>query len=84
LPVISQWPLIGRSEELAVIADAARATGDRTRGIVLSGAAGVGRTRVAREAVAFLAAPTLPEDAGEVRSLKLHAELVWRGSIRGG
>ncbi|TCA59892.1 LacI family DNA-binding transcriptional regulator [Rhizobium leguminosarum bv. viciae] len=39
---------------------------------------------VAREAVAFLAAPALPEDAGEVRSLKLHAELVWRGSIRGG
>jgi DNA-binding LacI/PurR family transcriptional regulator len=39
---------------------------------------------VAREAVAFLASPALQEDAGEVRSLKLHAELVWRGSIRGG
>ena len=39
---------------------------------------------VAREAVAYLADPALPQDTGEVRSLKLHAELVWRGSIRGG
>jgi DNA-binding NarL/FixJ family response regulator len=50
--VIRQWPLIGRSEELAVIADATRATADRAGGIVLSGSAGVGKTRVAREAVA--------------------------------
>jgi len=49
--VIRQWPLVGRSEELAVIAEAARAPGDRARGIVLSGNAGVGKTRVAREAV---------------------------------
>jgi DNA-binding CsgD family transcriptional regulator len=52
LPVIRQWPLIGRSEELAVIAEAARATTDRAGGIMLSGTAGVGKTRVAREAVA--------------------------------
>lgn len=51
-PVIRQWPLIGRSEELAVIADATRSAADRAAGIVLSGAAGVGKTRVAREAVA--------------------------------
>jgi DNA-binding NarL/FixJ family response regulator len=50
--VIRQWPLIGRSEELAVIADATRATADRAGGIVLSGSAGVGKTRVAREAFA--------------------------------
>ena len=50
--MIRQWPLVGRSEELAVIAEATRATGDRARGIVLSGSAGVGKTRVAREAVA--------------------------------
>jgi DNA-binding NarL/FixJ family response regulator len=49
--VVREWPLVGRSEELAVIADAARASGDRARGIVLSGNAGVGKTRVAREAV---------------------------------
>jgi DNA-binding NarL/FixJ family response regulator len=35
-----------------VIADATRPASDRARGIVLSGAAGVGKTRVAREAVA--------------------------------
>jgi DNA-binding CsgD family transcriptional regulator len=50
--VIRHWPLVGRSEELAVIAEATRATGERARGIVLSGAAGVGKTRVAREVVA--------------------------------
>lgn len=50
--MIRQWPLVGRSEELQLIAQATRATDDRARGIVLSGAAGVGKTRVAREAVA--------------------------------
>jgi DNA-binding NarL/FixJ family response regulator len=38
--------------ELAVIAEATRASADHTRGIVLSGSAGVGKTRLAREAVA--------------------------------
>ena len=52
--MIRQWPLIGRSEELAVIADGTRASVDRARGIVLSGSAGVGKTRLAREAVAAL------------------------------
>lgn len=47
-----EWPLVGRSEELTVIADATGGAGDRARGIVLSGSAGVGKTRVAREAVA--------------------------------
>ena len=35
-----------------MIAEATRASADRARGIVLSGTAGVGKTRVAREAVA--------------------------------
>ena len=50
--MIRQWPLVGRSEELEVIAGATRASADGARGIVLSGPAGVGKTRVAREAVA--------------------------------
>jgi hypothetical protein len=50
--VIRQWPLVGRSEELRVIAGATRVAADRARGIVLSGSAGVGKTRLAREAVA--------------------------------
>ncbi|SEH49336.1 regulatory protein, luxR family [Mycolicibacterium rutilum] len=49
--MIRQWPLVGRSEELAVIAEATRSVGDRARGVVLSGAAGVGKTRVAFEAL---------------------------------
>ncbi|MEO3758646.1 LuxR C-terminal-related transcriptional regulator [Mycobacterium sp. B14F4] len=50
--MIRQWPLVGRAEELAVIAEAARDSAGHPRGIVLSGSAGVGKTRVAREAVA--------------------------------
>ena len=50
--MIRQWPLLGRSEELQVIAEATLATSVGARGIVLSGSAGVGKTRVAREAVA--------------------------------
>ena len=50
--MIRQWPLVGRSEELAVIAEATQAGAERARGIVLSGSAGVGKTRVAHEAVA--------------------------------
>ncbi|MDZ4232782.1 MAG: ATP-binding protein, partial [Dietzia sp.] len=50
--MIRQWPLIGRSEELTVIAGAARVGGGQARGSVVSGTAGVGKTRMAREAVA--------------------------------
>jgi DNA-binding CsgD family transcriptional regulator len=67
------WPLTGRSAELRSIAAALRRT-DRPRGLVLAGAAGVGKTRLAREtlelasrrgmttswAVATQAARTLP------------------------
>jgi hypothetical protein len=42
--------LVGRSEELQLIAEATRAVGDHARGVVLSGAAGAGKTRLAREA----------------------------------
>lgn len=45
-----EWPLLGRSEELRMVAAATRS--DRTRGMVISGPAGVGKTRIAREAVA--------------------------------
>jgi DNA-binding CsgD family transcriptional regulator len=50
--VIRQWPLVGRSEELDLIAGATRPTADGARGIVLSGSAGVGKTRMAWEAMA--------------------------------
>lgn len=53
--MIRQWPLVGRSEELATIAATTRPGAATARGIVLSGVAGVGKTRVAREAVARIA-----------------------------
>ncbi|MFC4945212.1 LuxR C-terminal-related transcriptional regulator [Pseudonocardia sp. GCM10023141] len=42
------WPLVGRAEELRLIGGPQR----RHRGVLLAGAAGVGKTRLAREAVA--------------------------------
>ncbi len=48
------WPLAGRREELALFEEALERAG--TSGVVLAGAAGVGKTRLAREAL--LAAQT--------------------------
>jgi DNA-binding CsgD family transcriptional regulator len=45
------WPLTGRAEELEVIADVLGADGPPT-GVVISGSPGVGKTRLAREAMA--------------------------------
>lgn len=45
------WPLTGRAEELEVIADVLGADGPQA-GVVIVGSAGVGKTRLAREAMA--------------------------------
>ena len=47
------WPLVGRAEELERLSRVRRA-GD-VLGVVLSGAAGVGKSRLAREALAAAA-----------------------------
>jgi DNA-binding CsgD family transcriptional regulator len=44
------WPLTGRADELRVVEEAMRRAGG-PRGVVLAGPAGVGKTRLAREAV---------------------------------
>lgn len=44
------WPLVGRDEELAFVADAL--VGDGAGGVVIAGELGVGKTRLAREAIA--------------------------------
>ncbi|MGV9868849.1 LuxR family transcriptional regulator, partial [Rhodococcus koreensis] len=48
--MISGWPLTGRAEELSLISEAIR--GGKSSGIVVAGAAGVGKTRLVREALA--------------------------------
>ncbi|MBW3665832.1 MAG: LuxR C-terminal-related transcriptional regulator, partial [Actinobacteria bacterium] len=45
------WPLVGRDEELSVIADLLGEPGPR--GVVISGAAGTGKTRLAQETLAM-------------------------------
>src|SRR5262245_6086695 len=48
---LSHWPLVGREDELAVAAAALTEHGS----VVLTGAAGVGKTRLAHEVVAHVA-----------------------------
>jgi AAA ATPase domain len=46
-----RWPLVGRAEELRLVGGAT-VPDDTYSGVVLAGAAGVGKTRLAREALA--------------------------------
>jgi ATP-dependent Clp protease ATP-binding subunit ClpA len=46
------WPLTGRAEELSLISRLTRRQ-DGPAGVVLAGAAGVGKTRLAREGLAL-------------------------------
>lgn len=52
--MVATWPLTGRAEELSVLSRLAH-RGDGPVGVVLAGAAGVGKTRLAREALAVAA-----------------------------
>jgi DNA-binding CsgD family transcriptional regulator len=46
---VPDWPLVGRTAELALLRDLL--TGPEPRGVVLAGASGVGKTRLGRECV---------------------------------
>ena len=61
-----------------MIAEATRAAADRARGIVLSGSAGVGKTRVAREAVAAVARVARADTGSSARHR--HAVFRWAPS----
>ncbi len=51
MDVATTWPLTGRAEELSLISGLTRRR-DGSAGVVLAGLAGVGKTRLAREALA--------------------------------
>ena len=76
------WPLVGRTEELRLI-DAAVTGADGYRGIVIAGAAGVGKSRLARRALA--GAPGRRESrwaraTASARALPLGAFAEWTDS----
>ena len=51
---MEHWGFVGRADELTRLA--AVVTGDSHRGLIISGSAGIGKSRLLREAVAFLPA----------------------------
>ena len=53
MPVQLSWPLVGREDDLELVGQALR---DGAPGVVVSGAAGVGKSRLAREALAAASA----------------------------
>ena len=57
-PVTTQWPLVGRGDELEVIAGARRQPG--CPGVIVRAPAGAGKSRLAREANAAATAEGLP------------------------
>jgi DNA-binding CsgD family transcriptional regulator len=76
------WPLTGRSEELRLISDAL--CGSDALGIVVGGAAGVGKSRVAREGLAAAALTGCETrwavGTSSARALPLGAFAAWVGS----
>jgi len=76
------WPLIGRAEEMGVIESALQAPD--TSGVVVQGAAGVGKSRIAREALQFATASGSEIrwvfGTSAARQLPLGAFAAWVGS----
>jgi DNA-binding CsgD family transcriptional regulator len=77
------WPLTGRSEELGSIAGAI--SDPDTSGILISGAAGVGKSRLAREALAAAEANGFETrwavGSSSARDLPLAAFAPWAGTV---
>ncbi|MBL7487764.1 AAA family ATPase [Frankia sp. AgB1.9] len=81
------WPLTGRRDELRLIETALRRSGGRAGGLLLAGAAGVGKTRLAREAAATArrrgVAVRWVSASATARRLPLGAFAPWLGGIEG-
>ncbi len=79
------WPLTGRGEELRLICEAL--ADDEQRGIIVAGEAGVGKTRLARDAVTVANGPwTVHRIAGTVsgQQVSLGAFARWAGDAETG
>ncbi len=63
-PTLPSWPLVGRGDELALAQESLR----RRSCVVLAGAAGVGKTRLAREVLAANAGGATPQWVAATRS----------------
>src|ERR1700730_16626399 len=83
------WPLVGRGRELRLVDEAVEGR-HRLKGVVLAGAAGVGKTRLAREAGATAAARgamcewAVPTASGATVPLAALAHLVPFARLPGG
>ncbi|CAN5888475.1 LuxR family transcriptional regulator [soil metagenome] len=79
----SGWPLVGRTEEIAEISGATSPEGPG--GLVLAGAAGVGKTRLAREAIGLARRSGRPSQwivaTGSSRSVPLGAFAEYAGNF---
>ena len=82
--VLLTWPLIGRSEEMQTIVAAVSAPG--LAGILVSGPAGVGKSRIVREAMSSVAPkgfePRWVVGTTSARNLPLGAFAPWAGIRR--
>src|SRR5262245_18651964 len=67
----AHWPLTGRAEEITFVSESLRMRG--AHAVVLSGAAGVGKTRLAREAL--LAAESAGYDSAWVTATEAAATI---------
>jgi DNA-binding CsgD family transcriptional regulator/tetratricopeptide (TPR) repeat protein len=80
------WPLTGRSEEMRLIETAL--VDPELSGIVVSGAAGVGKSRIAREALTCAESKAYTirwaVATSSARALPLGAFATWAGSANGG
>ncbi|MFC9553856.1 LuxR C-terminal-related transcriptional regulator [Rhodococcus sp. NPDC056960] len=80
----SVWPLVGRDEELRLI-NAAVTAADDYGGVVIAGPAGVGKSRLAREAVTHISPgrwlPRWARATASARALPLGAFAEWAGDL---
>ncbi|PBC35514.1 hypothetical protein CJ179_46390 [Rhodococcus sp. ACS1] len=83
-PNASMWPLVGRDEELRLI-NSALIGADGYGGVVIAGPAGVGKTRLAREALADIRpgrwVSRWARATASARTLPLGAFAEWAGDI---